>query len=615
MNSLNDLNIYGSTAIEYADNRPATVIFDRDRSLVRDVQTTFTSTTAIVAPALEITEIVNYQTANVRYRVEIITAGVNPMTGSTVSWPSLPGGTTLTQVGNVYTVSGLTKASLWSQMRLVTWNLPSDYASKKVGFLKVSIIYFDEAEGRDSEVSWFTYDPLHYYVAKLECETTLSHSLKRMRRFSPALSASFSVECDQGTAKGARANLSSTFVMFAGVEDVDLGSAILSMSAGITTQAKATRRITKTLTAVATVSATVSKYRDVNNLDGISRNWYSNQATAIYSTTTPYFDDPVGTSYSVRFVCASGYMGNGSGSYGTVLVISGNQSTVNTAFANILYYPVKDSTANTSATWEITRNGSVIKSGTQTLNYAGAGSIATSTYSFSATTTWTPTTVEYLYGKMDYIVVGGGGGGGGGYSYTHPSFGTVGNAGSGGGAGNVVTLTNQTISNSAYSVVVGNGGSGGASNTNGGIGQTSSFNSTTSGGGDGGTKGGYSSYGGTSGGGNAGGVGTTNTSLIPASGGGGGGAGGYGQYHLSGAGDANNSQVGQSGGPSVSLAFGGDVGQGGGGGTGYRAGVSAGARGSSYGGAGSGGGGGSGYTSVIAGLAGQPGAVFVRTHS
>lgn len=174
MNSLQQLNGYGQTSITITDDRFATVIFDRMPPLqARDKEQKILTTTVSVTPGIEITDIINYSTANVRYRVEIKSKN-NLLTATSLAWPTLPGYMSVGTVGLVYTVTGFRSASDWNTARAFTWTLPGDFATSYPKFwLDVKIIYFDEELGQDVEKDWAFYDLKYYEVADLQVQASL----------------------------------------------------------------------------------------------------------------------------------------------------------------------------------------------------------------------------------------------------------------------------------------------------------------------------------------------------------------------------------------------------------------------------------------------------------
>jgi hypothetical protein len=144
MNSLQQLNVASALQLDVTDQRGSKVIFDRVLPLTPiDQVSDITTTTVNVNPGIEIVEIINYATANVRYRVTITTGGSPLLTGSSVAWASIPSGLTLTTAGNVYTISGINNLTHWNAIKSFVWTLPANFATRPNWFLDVAVLYYD----------------------------------------------------------------------------------------------------------------------------------------------------------------------------------------------------------------------------------------------------------------------------------------------------------------------------------------------------------------------------------------------------------------------------------------------------------------------------------------
>lgn len=188
MQSLTDLNTYAATAIEVPDPRPARAVFNYTypKLFELDVVKTIDSTTVSVDPKIDIVEVINYSTANVRYRVEI-----KNISGSSITFPALPTGVTLSTVGNVYTLSGIRSQADWEVIKSFTWTLPANYATFKNWYLDISVVYRDQATNSDVNVGWEAYDLRYYYIANMKSEFAVSAAGGRPRSASAALNATF----------------------------------------------------------------------------------------------------------------------------------------------------------------------------------------------------------------------------------------------------------------------------------------------------------------------------------------------------------------------------------------------------------------------------------------
>ena len=110
MNSLFELNQYSTrTVLTVSDQRPATVIFDRPETVdPTDQVLDINSQTVNVAPGLEIEEIVNYSTADVRYEIFINESVAWVSGSSSIAWTTLPDHVSLTTNGtDTYTLLSL----------------------------------------------------------------------------------------------------------------------------------------------------------------------------------------------------------------------------------------------------------------------------------------------------------------------------------------------------------------------------------------------------------------------------------------------------------------------------------------------------------------------------
>ena len=170
MNSLEELNSYNTTfTLPYNDLRPAGVTFDR-AAPINQVYQFVGAGLHLISPGIEITSISNYSLANVRFRV--ILEGSMP---SNVSWTTLPPTVTVdTSVPNQVTLSGIRSTADWEQIRLLYWNLPSNFESYDIWNLKCQIIYFDGETNQEMIVSWLVYDIDHYYLAAFPISTSMN---------------------------------------------------------------------------------------------------------------------------------------------------------------------------------------------------------------------------------------------------------------------------------------------------------------------------------------------------------------------------------------------------------------------------------------------------------
>lgn len=245
MQSLTDLNSHSRTIIEVSDSRSSGVVLDRNRAAIQD-QKVVAAVNMTVPTAVDILEIINYATANVRFKITIVTPSP-ALSPTSISWAVIPAGLTLTTSGQSYTVSGIKTAAEWNVIKNPTWIIPSGYSSKPIWYLTCELIWYDSSLGEDQSVSWDTYDDDFYYNAKIEATSNLTCTIFKKNGTGASLSASSSLTCDVGDNlfskftlscsitkyKGAIANLTTTTSLTALVADISF-SLDYSVSAGET---------------------------------------------------------------------------------------------------------------------------------------------------------------------------------------------------------------------------------------------------------------------------------------------------------------------------------------------------------------------------------------------
>jgi hypothetical protein len=125
MNSLSELNSYGETLVEFEDDRESDVLFDREEGTDL-TYTSFEGTSHAAQVGIEIIDIINYQTAEISYSID-----VSDLPGATVTWLSVPSGYTVTNPSTgVYTISDIRNIQEWSQIKSPRINMPNDFVGE-----------------------------------------------------------------------------------------------------------------------------------------------------------------------------------------------------------------------------------------------------------------------------------------------------------------------------------------------------------------------------------------------------------------------------------------------------------------------------------------------------
>jgi hypothetical protein len=529
MNTFEELNNFGSTPIDYLDLRPSGVRFNREFPLT-GVDQVLTIINPVVTPStgLEIEEIINYQTANVRYRVNIVTGTATPLVNSSISWNSLPSSVTLTQSGNVYTLSGITDVSIWQQVKNFVWTLPTNYASYPLWFLNVQIVYFDSAANSEIVKNWLVYDDRFFYVNQMRATSRITIRSSVNRPAAASLTASATIAADAFNRIQFNAQLTAGASISA--EGLLTGVALLRSSSTMSVVIGVSSPATVSLNATCTASGNL--LGQALNLD--PRSYGTNRYTQLFATNTPIVDSANDNdTISVTLTSSIGRWSTDITSVpSSSLTLTGTKSQINADIINVWFWPNRGASGVSSFTWEQKVNTVTVFTRSIALNSFIAGFMPV-TYSFvnPGAHTWTPTYAEAYYGGYVDVALVGGGGGGGAFAGFPSTTGGSGGFGGGGGGGQVKDVYTIPIAiGSSYSLYVGAGGGiGGAGESTTAFGQTANR-------GQGGSS--YSRVetrqgvtnrggtGGTSGSGVAGGLGVTSDYSLTAAGGVGGGAGG-----------------------------------------------------------------------------------------
>lgn len=466
MKSLQDLNNHSQTSLEITDNRGSRVVFDRVFPLQPlDQILTISRLDLPVDPGINIVEIISYNIANVRYRVNIVTGDSPTLTGSNIEFATLPSGLLLTQVGNTYTISGISTVEQWEAIKSFTWNIPANYTSSPLWYLEVAVVYYDSARDEEMTVDWEVYDNRFYYIGKFYSNSSVITNNGRVRNAGAAITGAFVPYVEWRRIFNTPAAITCVSTM-----QVSAADAILKSSASVTAAIKANYRVRLSLAASSSVACDATKYAAITNMTA-SRSYQRRKGNTIFQNNTPYIEDNGdAATYQITLTAVNGQFGTAT-TAASSYTFTGTKSQVNAQFSNIYYYP---SNSATDATFSYTqkKNGVVQTTKTGVLNYNGIGSIETIyvTY-YGGVNTWIPPVEARLYGLMDYLIVGGGGAGGN-------ASGVYATPGGGGGGGAVKTAINQPITLSSYTITV---GAGGTSSSN--PGGASSFNSVVAAGG------------------------------------------------------------------------------------------------------------------------------------
>lgn len=477
MNTFQDLNTFGQTQLDVTDQRPSGIILDRPfPQQPFDQVLDITSTTVTPSPGIEILDIINYSTANVRYRVTVRTGSSPLLTGSTISWASLPAHVTLTTVGDQYTLSGLKTRSDWQAVRNFTWTLPANYATRPLWFLEVAILYYDSATSSERVVDWEVYDEDHYYISQMSSAFTSTGTVVRIKQSAVTINSAMTFALTILKIKSFSANISSAFSMTPIPTET-------MMFVNATVTANVIKRKGTLLTPLQTTSSlTASLDRITSNLR-IPRTYEPNADRALFVAGSPVIYNPnpgPSDTYTIELTAQAQttwpvidtsnwfnslnqpaeFAPNSTTTPSTTYSYTGTLAQVNSHFASIRYLPpfmgqeFADqgfSFPNQYVTYTQKKNGVTQFTTTLTLTPFGDGEYQDAQmYTWtSGGATFTPVNHQLKYADMSWLIVGGGGGGGVG----------------GGGGGGVARRFYLQPERLVYTIDVGTGGAVGADGT------------------------------------------------------------------------------------------------------------------------------------------------------
>lgn len=380
MKSLSELNSFANTSVTVTDSRPSRVIFDLVSPLEpQDRVFTVTSTTVVVVPTVNIEDIWNYATADVRYRVSIITSASNPLT-STISFPSYPAHMTLTSVGNVYTLSGFQNVEDWETVKSFTWNLEAAYSSRELWFLQIDIIYYSSLLAQDVETTWYAFDDIYYYQARLDSTFSLSMTaLAPVIFLASSMSSSAAIEIIGSRVKGLQANLTTSASLTATgnvnvtILPVDINlTANVNRRIGIISNLSVVTSLTCNQTIVTLTNYTNRQFKSQAKNLIFTSDYYAN-TTPVIAVDSANSANPI----TIELVANNGYWSDNAYTAATATwSYTGSLTEVNNKFPIIRFYGLRNSIdflgylgytyINSTATLNIYINGGLIK--TKTIN-------------------------------------------------------------------------------------------------------------------------------------------------------------------------------------------------------------------------------------------------------
>lgn len=448
MNSLQDLNNYGSNLISYDDQRNPTVKFSSFN--VANISTTQSTGSFLAQYPVDIEDIVRPDAANCYYVIN-----VSSVPGTTVSLnTSLPPGIEIEQTSpGVYVIGYIQSAEAWDVVKEPTITVPITFQGS---FIYTSYVFWTENSG-NQYITWDvgTFIP----VSDMSAEASIAITAQKYKGVSNLILSSefdiFGAGYDYISFEAALAAQGSFTVSALRTART---SGALSSIASATIQGTQNGRLAGNLSAISSVSASVTEIVSVQN-SSINRqyitNWYSYPFNAVPYVNFDYFYGTV-SEYKVVISTGSGYLYSedceelNPGS--TATIITSTKAALEAAIKGLRYYPPSYGyTSNVGYQLRFYADGTLIHTGT--VAYFTSGStdnrVSTGVFSTKTQSNWYPSLEEKLYcNKIEFYMIGAGGGG------------ANNSIGGGGAAGETVHYINQTFNNNVY-ITYDSGGVGG----------------------------------------------------------------------------------------------------------------------------------------------------------
>jgi hypothetical protein len=193
MQSLSELNLFGNIPITYTDQRPAGVIFDRDATPDQLLNISNLNPSAVIVPNFNILEIINYQVANLRYELEIISPSSEFKNLSSITFLPIPAYMNISVVGKKYTVSGFRSVADWDLLKSPLWTLPGLFFNYPSWYVRASIFYYDQSLNQEIVKDWDIWDPRFYLTSKIQSRVNLNITANANFKSSSASLANFNL--------------------------------------------------------------------------------------------------------------------------------------------------------------------------------------------------------------------------------------------------------------------------------------------------------------------------------------------------------------------------------------------------------------------------------------
>jgi len=471
----NQSKIFGGSSVQQLTNysiplNGPRVAFDTVNATNQSINTTEGATHSVPV-GINVIGVNDFGTTTPIYTIDL-----SAMPGSTVVWPTIPEGCSVTSPSaNIYRINGITGATVWNQIKSPTVNL-NNYSTGSLNYTS-TVSWSGPSAGSVAWTVAMTITDINLITTPVEASfyelnnfkvygtpqvvDSGSQSTNNIRvTVTPSIAYNISDITSTGIGGTISFNNTSKILTIEGTL-AQVNNRLANLQATVVTTLPFTFTYTaRNLTTNETQTVVQDVVSAVVNWSQ-SRTYIGNSVNSLYLTNTPILRDKSSTSIDVIFSTTDGFY-----TYDNQLIrqteftLSGTDSFISANISKVKFAPSKNltTTANYTVTIQKTISGQVIPCTilNLTVGYSGSSqNLLPNLYSYTSpgNFTFTPSQKDFIYANwgtnaVQTYIIGGGGGGSG----TSPGYG-----GGGGGGGGFQFEIFSNISQD-YVLIIGSGG-------------------------------------------------------------------------------------------------------------------------------------------------------------
>jgi hypothetical protein len=469
-NTLAQLNSFSNQSYTFEDERPYSISFSSANTANQSVS--ITESAVFSNPVgIDITNVVS-QPGNINYNINLNGIGSNVI----LTWPTLPATvSSSTPSGNVYRLSGFFDDVVWEQVKnpsIIAVGVNSNFSySANIQYPNVANVANTDTKSWTTNVSvtssWafpsvYSEDTITTPFVINDVDATATSYTVSLQQTSGNTGKWFVGGSEYGPANSvyvsnsSKAAINSANISFFPQID-DTANVNVSINLSKISSVMGNVVIANNVNRTLVVGNTNSEIANM-----IARSYSSNTSNDIFANSTPSINDgpDLGQIYTITLNSALGKFGNSAANAfaSNAYSYTGNMSSVNNEFDNMVFLPSGNATGNFTYTQSRANVNQVNETLTLTGINANVPAGTFQTYTFTSDGSFTPTFEQWYYANARILAAGGGGGGGGGNISVFGGYATVGGGGGGAGSVQIANVTKQTTMTGTYNITVGTGG-------------------------------------------------------------------------------------------------------------------------------------------------------------